>query len=110
MNLTPQGRTELTIAGGGCACCDIDPAASTARTDVAASAGLSTTFGVDGMTCSNCVRHVTEELIAVDGVESVDVALVAGGVSTVTVRSAARVDDGVIASAVADAGYRVVPR
>lgn len=110
MNLTPQGRTELTMAGGGCACCEVDPAATLTGADAAASVGLPTTFGVDGMTCSNCVRHVTEELIAVDGVESVDVALVAGGVSTVTVRSSALVDDDVIAAAVADAGYRVVPR
>ena len=62
------------------------------------------------MTCGNCVRHVTEELGAVFGVDSVDVELVAGGVSTVTVRSAAPVDAAVIAAAVVEAGYEVAAR
>ena len=62
------------------------------------------------MTCGNCVRHVTEELSEVYGVESVGVELVAGGVSTVTVRSSAPVDAAAIAAAVAEAGYEVVER
>ncbi len=69
-----------------------------------------TEFGVEGMTCGNCVRHVSEELSAVYGVESVDVELVAGGVSTVTVRSSSPVDAAAIAAAVAEAGYEVVAR
>lgn len=40
-----------------------------------------TTFAVDGMTCGNCVRHVTEELTALPGVTDVQVQLVAGGSS-----------------------------
>jgi copper chaperone len=67
-------------------------------------------FGVEGMTCGNCVRHVTEELSDVYGVEAVEVVLVAGGVSTVTVRGSAPVDAGAVATAVAEAGYRVVAR
>ena len=67
-------------------------------------------FAVAGMTCANCVHHVTQEVAGVPGVASVDVELVAGGVSTVTVRSAAPVDSAAIAEAVAEAGYRVVDR
>jgi copper chaperone len=67
-------------------------------------------FGIEGMTCGNCVRHVTGELSGVYGVEAVDVALVAGGVSTVTVRASAPVDADAVATAVAAAGYRVVAR
>jgi copper chaperone CopZ len=67
-------------------------------------------FAVAGMTCGNCARHVTEEIEGVPGVASVDVDLVAGGVSTVTVRSAHPVDANAITVAVAEAGYRVVSR
>ena len=116
MTLTPEGRTELDLAGGGCACCAVDE--SNERADAAASVSgpetlpvtgpVATTFGVAGMTCGSCVRHVTEELSAVDGVQGVDVALVAGGVSTVTVRSASPLEAAVIADAVVEAGYEVV--
>ena len=34
-----------------------------------------TTFKVSGMTCANCVRHVTEAVNSVPGVASVDVNL-----------------------------------
>lgn len=64
-----------------------------------------TTFVVTGMTCGHCVSAVTEEVSALPGVESVDVDLVAGGESTVTVRSAAGVDVDAVRAAVAEAGY-----
>ena len=127
MTLIPEGRTELSLSGGGCSCCAVD--APNGRADAAASALGSVTetdagarddtpsrgpiarsFGVAGMTCGSCVRHVTEEISALEGVEAVDVALVAGGVSTVTVRSAAPLTDAAVARAVAEAGYDVVAR
>lgn len=113
MTLTPDGRIELAVANDGCACCAVDT--SSATTDASAlavdtSEAAVASFGVAGMTCGNCVRHVTEELSALTGVDAVDVALVAGGVSTVTVRSAAPLADATIADAVAEAGYRVVAR
>lgn len=37
-----------------------------------------TTWTVTGMTCAHCVASVTEELLEVDGVESVDVDLASG--------------------------------
>ena len=37
----------------------------------------STTFTVTGMTCAHCQRAVTQEILGVDGVESVVVALAA---------------------------------
>ncbi len=69
-----------------------------------------TTFSVDGMTCGNCVRHVTEELTALSGVTDVRVDLVAGGSSPVTVTSDAPLADEAIAAAVDEAGYAVTPR
>lgn len=69
-----------------------------------------TTFSVDGMTCGNCVRHVTEELTAIPGVTDVQVQLVAGGSSPVTVTSEAPLTDAAITAAVDEAGYAVTPR
>jgi copper ion binding protein len=66
----------------------------------------STTFNVYGMTCAHCQRAVTEEISAVEGVESVDVDLATG---TVTVTAARAVDRGHIAAAVDEAGYVVLP-
>jgi copper chaperone len=111
LTLAPQGRTELLVSGGGCACCAVDETTTTpdGRADAAAS-DRTATFAVSGMTCSNCVRHVTDEIAALDGVDAVDVDLVAGGVSTVTVRSGRVLDDAVIAAAVTEAGYEVVAR
>ncbi|MEN0128280.1 MAG: heavy-metal-associated domain-containing protein [Brevundimonas sp.] len=69
-----------------------------------------TTFGVDGMTCGHCVQHVTTELTALPGVTSVDIALVVGGSSQVTVTSDAPLPDADIAGAVDEAGYVLTPR
>ncbi|KSW15088.1 heavy-metal-associated domain-containing protein [Cellulomonas sp. B6] len=68
-----------------------------------------TTFRVDGMTCGNCVKHVTEELTALPGVTDVAVELVTGGASPVTVTSDAPLDDATVAAAVEEAGYAVTP-
>jgi copper chaperone len=115
MSLNADGRTELALSGGGCTCCAVDAAPThlaVERADAAAPDPVrhSTEFGVEGMTCGNCVRHVTEELSEVYGVEAVDIELVADGVSTVTVRSSSPVDAAEIAAAVAEAGYEVVAR
>ncbi len=66
----------------------------------------STTFTVTGMSCDHCRRAVTQEISAVDGVESVDVDLASG---TVSVRTARPVDRADIAAAVDEAGYVLVP-
>ena len=63
------------------------------------------TYSVTGMTCEHCVHAVTEEVGALDGVTSVDVDLVAGGTSTVTVTSDAPVAHDAVAEAVDEAGY-----
>ncbi|UZN03175.1 heavy-metal-associated domain-containing protein [Cellulomonas sp. S1-8] len=68
-----------------------------------------TTFRVDGMTCGHCVRSVTEELTALPGVTGVDVDLVTGGASPVTVTSDAPLDATLVEAAVVEAGYAVTP-
>lgn len=64
----------------------------------------STTFTVIGMTCTHCQRAVTEEIAAVDGVQTVTVDLSRG---TVTVTADRPVDRADVAAAVDDAGYTV---
>ena len=68
-----------------------------------------TTFRVDGMTCGHCVSSVTEELSALPGVTAVDVELVTGGASPVTVTSQGPLDEAAVAAAVEEAGYAVTP-
>jgi copper chaperone len=115
MTLAPEGRTEIDLVdGSGCACCAVDSttdaAASVDATDAAGGSLAEASFGVAGMTCGNCVAHVTEELTAIDGVDAVEVELVNGGVSGVIVRSSAPISDAAIAAAVEEAGYRIAER
>ena len=62
------------------------------------------TYTVVGMTCEHCVRAVTEEVGALEGVTGVEVDLASG---LVTVSSTTPVEDSVVAEAVAEAGYDV---
>ncbi len=59
---------------------------------------------VQGMTCEHCVRSVTEEVGAVEGITAVEVDLPTG---RVTVRGDA-FTDAAVAEAVDEAGYEIV--
>ncbi|KXZ60038.1 Copper chaperone CopZ [Microbacterium laevaniformans] len=99
---------QATSTGAGCACCSPTSHGAAAADATAVSATgdvVSARFLVEGMTCSHCVRSVTEEVSAIDGVSDVAVDLHAGGVSTVTVSSAAPVDAERVRAAVEEAGY-----
>ncbi len=63
------------------------------------------TYQVTGMTCDHCVAAVNEELVALEGVTDVEVQLVAGGTSTVTIESDAPLDAADVAAAIDEAGY-----
>ncbi|MCC9205123.1 heavy-metal-associated domain-containing protein [Arthrobacter sp. zg-Y769] len=67
-----------------------------------------TTLNISGMTCGHCVASVTEELEALDGVDTVSVDLNAGGVSTATVTANRTLTAAELGEAVAEAGYRMV--
>ena len=54
---------------------------------------------VEGMVCNNCVSHVTEALLEIDGVAEADV------VATVTMEK--EIADEVLKAAVVEAGYDV---
>lgn len=66
---------------------------------------MNTTFEVKGMTCGHCVNAVTQEVMAIEGVESVSVDLESGRVS---VESGAALDEAAIRGAVDEAGYELV--
>jgi copper chaperone len=63
-----------------------------------------TTYAVTGMTCEHCVHAVTEELSGLDGVSQVEVDLVPGGESKVTVTSEATLTERAVAAALDEAG------
>ncbi|MTB71116.1 heavy-metal-associated domain-containing protein [Arsenicicoccus cauae] len=67
-----------------------------------------TTITVSGMTCGHCTSAVTSELKEVQGVTDVQIDLVAGGDSPVTITSESPVDPAAIEAAVDEAGYTVV--
>jgi copper ion binding protein len=62
------------------------------------------TISIDGMTCGNCVRHVTEALTELEGVTSVNVDL-AGKKADVEAEDS--VSDDKLKEAVVEAGYSV---
>jgi copper chaperone len=64
----------------------------------------STTYAVTGMTCEHCVHAVTGELSALDGVSRVEVELVPGEESKVTVTSQAPLTEQAVAAALDEAG------
>ncbi len=64
-----------------------------------------TTYSVSGMTCSHCVAAVAEELGRLPGVNAVDIDLIAGGDSQVTVTSVAPLAADDVRDAVDEAGY-----
>ena len=69
---------------------------------------ISTTVSVSGMTFGHCISSVSEDLESLAGVETVDVDLNSGGISTVTITSSQELSPSEIGEAVAEAGYLVV--
>ena len=63
------------------------------------------TVPVAGMTCASCEKRVTRALLAVPGVESVDVSAARG---SATVRAAGTLDRGRLEAAIRSAGYEPV--
>jgi copper chaperone CopZ len=62
-------------------------------------------FTISGMTCGHCVQAVTQELTALEGVQSVQVDLERG---TATVTSHGSLGRDSVAAAVDEAGFELV--
>lgn len=106
--------TELTViqdeasGASGCSCCATPAAEAVAAApkESPVSENVTTTvYTVSGMTCGHCVKSVTEEVGAIDGVQDVAVVLETG---QVTVTSAAPVTVEAVTAAVEEAGYTLV--
>ena len=67
---------------------------------------MQTTINVSGMTCGHCVSAVTMELSLIPTVTEVDVDLESG---QVTVTSDAPIEPALLATAIDEAGYELVP-
>lgn len=114
----PETRTldllDTTPAdSGGCGCGGCGCGGATDSTTDASPTGTketpmtdqtTRTYQVTGMTCGHCASSVTSELKALDGVSDVNVDLVAGGTSTVTVTSSSPLEDTQVAAALDEAG------
>jgi copper chaperone len=62
-------------------------------------------WSVTGMTCGHCVSAVTEEVSAIEGVESVEIDLETGAVTVTAATDPTREQ---MAAAVDEAGYALV--
>ncbi len=105
-NVDTAGESNLMggcCGGGSCMC----GSGSEASTSTEAPAAAGTEFLVMGMTCGHCVSSVSEEVGAIDGVESVEVVLKKGGASRVTVTAAGPIDADAVRAAVEEAGYQL---
>ncbi len=91
-------------SAAGCACCA--PQDSSAPSVVAAAGDVNASFTVTGLTCGSCASRVTSAISALDEVKDVQVDLVSGGASTVTVLSSQPVPSAAVRSAVEQAGYQ----
>ncbi len=100
------GDLTLRDLNAGCSCCSAEASADSK----AATSEVSETFLVSGMTCGHCVASVHEELTEVAGVTAVDIDLVAGGTSRVTVSSEAPLDPRAVDAAIREAGYELIPQ
>lgn len=105
-------NNDLGLTDASCTCGTPDQTASGAGTSgnlAATDSDLtSSTWQVSGLTCVHCVKSVTEELGRLDGAKNVEVALVSGGISKVTISSLRALDPDAVAAAVDEAGYELV--
>lgn len=99
----------LTDKNHACACATNSHASAASESHESAGADVVREhYMVEGMTCSHCVASVTEEVSALDGVESVSVDLKVGGASRIMVVSHRPVPVDQVRDAVTEAGYTLV--
>jgi copper chaperone CopZ len=109
--MTQQLTASLPLiqpATSGCGCCTPRatdaPLPAPVKEKNMSTAPATHSYAVTGMTCGHCVAAVSEELSALPGVTGVNVDLVAGGVSTVTVSGNTTLTPEQVAAALDEAG------
>lgn len=106
---TETNELPVVQTDSSCACCSGET--STGATTGDADQNLvQATYAVTGMTCGHCATAVSGELQEVAGVSAVQVDLVAGGVSSVSVSSKEALSREQVSAALAEAGdYELAP-
>ncbi len=69
---------------------------------------MRTDISVAGMTCDHCVTAVSDELGKIPGVTQLEIVLAEAGPSSVTIESESELDRAAVASAISEAGYKLV--
>lgn len=109
MCTTNQTGNDLGLTDKNHECmCGTDSHAATASDTHAGADAIREHYLVEGMTCSHCVASVTEEVSAIEGVESVSVDLKVGEASRIMVVSDRPIPVDQVRDAVTEAGYSMV--
>lgn len=93
-----------TSPGGSCGCCTPQQATESSATTKDA---VTAEYSVTGLTCGSCAGRVSSALTALDGVQDVQITLVPGGTSTVSVISGQSLDQTSVQDVVEKAGYQL---
>lgn len=93
-----------TSPGESCGCCAPQHATEPAATTEDA---VTAEYSVTGLTCGSCAGRVSSALTALDGVQDVQIALVPGGTSTVSVISSQNLPRTSVQDVVEKAGYQL---
>ncbi|MGV0869921.1 heavy-metal-associated domain-containing protein [Corynebacterium kalidii] len=99
----------LPLASDGCGCCAPSTPSATVSAPAAATDATPegpTTYQVTGMTCGHCAGNVTEAVSALPQLDDVQVDLIAGGVSIVTVTGSVPLET--VHRAIEETGYTVL--
>ncbi|MDO4916016.1 MAG: cation transporter [Rothia sp. (in: high G+C Gram-positive bacteria)] len=67
-----------------------------------------TTVKATGLTCEHCAMSVREEVSEIENVNEVNVEVINGGESTVTINHDGELDSAQVEAAIAEAGFNVV--
>jgi copper chaperone CopZ len=65
-------------------------------------------YSVTGLSCSGCVNSLTNQLNELDAISDVEIDLVSGAASRLTITLTTPVEDSVVQTAITEAGYAVV--
>lgn len=104
--LLPLTSTQSTDSAG-CGCCGPAESAEASAPSGDAATESMTRYRVSGLSCTGCVNTVTSALGEVPQITSVDIELIKGGVSTITVTGTA--SRKTVTQAIEQAGYALAP-
>lgn len=65
-------------------------------------------YSVTGLSCSGCVNSLTKQLHELEAISDVEIDLVSGAASRVTITLTTSVEDSVVQGVITEAGYAVV--